>query len=101
MHNGTLNASKEHVGHMRNGSTKESNSLTNTDKCKRALLDILTSTNFTELCELLFGNFQGLNVNRLFDFTMINSRIKEGAYESSPVTFHSDIQQVDFIQSYI
>lgn len=96
MHNGTQNASKDHVGITSNGSTDESSVCTNTDLCKRALFDVLISTKFAELCDLLFGNFQGMKINSLFDFSLISSRIKEGAYESSPMLFHSDIQQVSF-----
>lgn len=93
LHNGTHNASNDGVGVVPNGSADESVN-TNTDVCKRAVFDVLISTKFAELCDLLYLNFQGPKINGLFDFSLISSRIKEGAYESSPVLFQLDIQQV-------
>lgn len=89
-----LNASKDHMGVILNESRNKSSSSTNTKLCKRALFKVLTSAKFSELCDLLIGNFQGLKVSSLFDINTIQSRVKEGAYESSPLLFHHDIQQV-------
>ncbi|KAK4387339.1 PHD finger protein EHD3 [Sesamum angolense] len=49
---------------------------------------------FAELCSLLLQNFQGIKADKLFDFNHINSRMKERAYENSPLQFQSDIQQI-------
>lgn len=92
--NGALNASKVHGGDISNGSRNKSSLSTNTDLCKCALFNVLTSAKFAAFCDLLIGNFQGLKVSSLFDISTIQSRVKEGAYESSPLLFHYDIQQV-------
>lgn len=53
------------------------------------------SENFASLCNLLLENFQGMRADKVFDISVINSRMKEGKYESAPVLFFSDIQQVN------
>lgn len=83
-----------HVGVLSNGLLNESNHHTNTELCKHVFFNILISEKFTELCNLLFRSFHGVKVDRVLDVSLINSRMKEGAYESSPMLFHSDIQQV-------
>lgn len=94
MHSGAYNASNDHVGVPSNGSTNESSSSSDTDMWKNALFSVLISTKFAELCDLLCGNFHGMNISSLFNLGLINSRINEGAYKTSPMLFHSDIQQV-------
>lgn len=94
MHSGAYNAFKDHVDATSNGSTNESTSRLESDVWKQALFSVLISTKFAELCELLCGNFHGMNVSSLFNLGLINSRINEGAYKNSPMLFHSDIQQV-------
>ncbi|KAM7507797.1 hypothetical protein LguiA_018250 [Lonicera macranthoides] len=94
MLNGTQIAAKRHVGLMPNGSVGQSYYRNNTELCKRAFSDILMSENFTELCNLLLQNFDGVKVDCVFDVSTIDSRMKEGAYEGSPMLFHSDIQRV-------
>lgn len=89
-----IHSSKDNVGVILYGSRNISSPSTNTDCCKRALFNVLTSAKFAELCDLLFGNFQGIKMSSLFDINMLESRVKEGAYESSPLLFHHDIQQV-------
>lgn len=88
--------SSSRVGVILNGSRNISSPSTITDCCKRALFHVLTSAKFAELCDLLLGNFQGLKMSSLFDINTIESRVKEGAYESSPLLFHHDIQQVSW-----
>uniref|UniRef100_A0A5B6YGM8 PHD-type domain-containing protein n=1 Tax=Davidia involucrata TaxID=16924 RepID=A0A5B6YGM8_DAVIN len=89
--NGSQNAAK---GVLSNGSLNESNHHAITKLCQRAFFDIIMSEKFAQLCNLLFENFQGMKVESFFDISLINSRMKEGAYESTPTLFHSDIQQV-------
>ncbi|KAG5525137.1 hypothetical protein RHGRI_031719 [Rhododendron griersonianum] len=91
--NGTHDASRGNVNLMSNGSLSEP-SHTNADACGRAFFDIAVSEKFAELCGLLLENFQGIKVDSFLDISLINSRMKQGAYESSPALFHSDMQQL-------
>lgn len=54
------------------------------------------SERFALLCNVLLENFQGMKADKVFDVSLMNSRIKEGAYENSPILFFSDMQQVYF-----
>lgn len=94
--NGTHDASRGNVNLMSNGSLSEP-SHTNADACLRAFFDIAVSEKFAELCGLLLENFQGIKVDSFLDISLINSRMKQAAYESSPSLFHSDMQQVFFV----
>ncbi|CAA0840803.1 RING/FYVE/PHD-type zinc finger family protein [Striga hermonthica] len=76
------------------GSGDESKHCPFTELCQRTLSDIIMSETFSQLCSLLLENFQGWKTDNVFNFTRINSRMKENAYESSPMLFHSDIQEV-------
>ncbi|WOG92434.1 hypothetical protein DCAR_0311701 [Daucus carota subsp. sativus] len=91
---GCTTSIKDHVGATSNGSTSESSSCLDGDMWKQALFSVLVSTKFAQLCNLLSGNFLGMNVSSLFNLGLINSRINEGVYKNSPMLFHSDIQQV-------
>ncbi|KAK2974552.1 hypothetical protein RJ640_009774 [Escallonia rubra] len=91
MLNGTQNATKEHMCVVSNGSLNGSFHRTRTE---RAFFDILISEKFSELCDLLFEKFQGMKVDSIFNVSLMNSRMKDGAYESIPMLFESDIQQV-------
>ncbi|KAG6626180.1 hypothetical protein CIPAW_15G030500 [Carya illinoinensis] len=93
MPNGSQKAANGHAGALSSGCLNESDHNNNTEKCQRALFNILISEKFTSLCKLLFENFQGIKAD-FFDFSIINLRMKEGAYEHSPVLFSSDIEQV-------
>ncbi|KAL7208444.1 hypothetical protein ACSBR1_030232 [Camellia fascicularis] len=93
MVNGTHYGSRGKVGIMSNGSLIESN-CTNADLCRCAFIDIVMSEKFAQLCSLLLENFQGIKVDSILDISIINSRMKEGAYERSPILFHSDMQQL-------
>nr|DAD24721.1 TPA_asm: hypothetical protein HUJ06_026185 [Nelumbo nucifera] len=66
----------------------------NTELCQQVFHKVIISEKFALLCKLLCENFQGVKVDSFFDFSIINSRMKEGAYEQSPVLFCADIQQV-------
>ncbi|XP_057973570.1 PHD finger protein EHD3 isoform X2 [Malania oleifera] len=94
MPDGSLNAAGGHAGVTSNGTLDEANCRSFTERCERALFSVIESEQFSSLCKLLVENFQGIKVDSFFDFRLINSRIKEGAYEDSPMLFSSDIQQV-------
>lgn len=90
------NASKGEADDTSNGCEKDLNPLAITKLCQDTFSEIISSENFASLCKLLLENFQGIKDESLFDFSPINSRMKEGAYENSPLLFSSDIQQVKF-----
>ncbi|XP_039013073.1 PHD finger protein EHD3-like isoform X3 [Hibiscus syriacus] len=77
-----------------NSSSKESKPQTTTEICQRVFFEIIISEKFKSLCKLLFDNFQGIKFDRFFHLSLMNSRMKGGAYEQSPMLFSSDIQQV-------
>ncbi|KAM7280893.1 hypothetical protein ACFE04_008027 [Oxalis oulophora] len=89
--NGVPNETCE--GAMENGSLHGSNHCTRTEKCQHALLNILKSEKFSSLSKLLSENFQGAKADRLLNLKIINSRMKDGAYERLPVFFLDDVQQ--------
>ncbi|KAK4429605.1 PHD finger protein EHD3 [Sesamum alatum] len=89
---GLQNAAKDSVGMAYSGSVNESDRDTVTDICSSTFFDVIMSERFAQLCSLLLEN--GMHVDKLFDMRHINSRIKEKAYEKSPLLFHSDIQQI-------
>jgi hypothetical protein len=93
MSNGSQKAANGHTGVTSRGFLNESDHHTINQKCQHAFLDILISDKFTSLCKLLFENFEGIKAD-IFDFSIINTRMKDGAYERSPTLFSSDIQQV-------
>ncbi|CAI8598352.1 unnamed protein product [Vicia faba] len=81
-----------HACAMQNGSSSEPHGVT--EKCQRVLHDILTSEKFNSLRKTLLENFQGIKLESVFDFSVMNSRMKQKTYEQSPVLFLSDFQQV-------
>ncbi|BAT78706.1 PHD finger protein [Vigna angularis] len=83
-----------HADVMCNGCSSELPDHGVTEMCQRVLCNILTSEKFRSLCKALLENFQGMKPESVFDFTIMNSRMKEQAYEQSPALFLSDIQQV-------
>lgn len=66
---------------------------TTTEMCRHVWFHILISDKFTSLCKLLSENFQGIKTECFFDLKLINSRMKDGAYDHSPMLFLTDIQQ--------
>jgi hypothetical protein len=92
MSNGSQKAANGHTGVTSSGFLNESDQQTITEKCQHAFLNILISDKFTSLCKLLFENFEGIKAD-IFEFSIINTRMKDGAYERSPILFSSDIQQ--------
>lgn len=96
-HTGLLpneSASRSHVGVTSNGSLSESDHHTITELCRRSFFKLIMSEKFASLCKLMLENFQGIKVDNFFDFSLIHSRMIEGAYERSPMLFSSDVQQV-------
>ncbi|XP_051139203.1 PHD finger protein EHD3 isoform X2 [Andrographis paniculata] len=63
-----------------------------TELCQGTFLEIIMSENFARLCSLLLGN--GIKADKLLDLSCINSRMKEKAYENSPMQFYSDMQEI-------
>ncbi|KAK8637887.1 hypothetical protein V6N13_136343 [Hibiscus sabdariffa] len=77
-----------------NGSFKESKPQPTTEMCQHVLFEVIISEKFTSLYKFLFDNFQGIKLDSLFHLSLMNSRMKDGAYEQSPMLFSSDIQHV-------
>ncbi|GMI90840.1 hypothetical protein like AT1G77250 [Hibiscus trionum] len=92
--NGTQHTAEGMEDVISNGSCKESNPQTTTEMCHSVFFDVLISEKFTSLCKLLIDHFQGIKLDSLFHLSLINSRMKDGVYERSPMLFASDIQQV-------
>ncbi|KAM1097795.1 hypothetical protein ACFX1X_015473 [Malus domestica] len=67
--------------------------------CQRAFDNVLVSEMFTSLCKVLLKNFQGIKADSVFDFSLINSRMKRGDYEHSPMLFSNDMQQASDFDS--
>ncbi|KAL0560886.1 hypothetical protein IC582_001301 [Cucumis melo] len=87
-------ASHRENGDVSNGSLENSNRCSVNESCRRAFRSIIDSQKFVSLCKLLSENFRGIKADNVFDFSLVNSRIKEGAYENSSALFLSDIQQI-------
>uniref|UniRef100_A0A2P2KGE4 Tyrosine-protein kinase BAZ1B isoform X3 n=1 Tax=Rhizophora mucronata TaxID=61149 RepID=A0A2P2KGE4_RHIMU len=93
-HGGYQYAAKRHLGVVPNGTLDESHYCTVTEMCQHTFLSIILSEKFTSLCKVLCENFQGIKTDHIFSLSLINNRMKEGAYERSPMLFSADIQQV-------
>ena len=96
LHDRIQNACNGIEGAILDSSINETNNWIVTERCKRTFSDVIMSEKFALLCNMLLENFQGMKADKLFDISLMNSRIKEGAYEKSPVLFFLDIQQVYF-----
>ncbi|RDX79173.1 PHD finger protein EHD3, partial [Mucuna pruriens] len=83
-----------HANFVHNGFSSESDGCGATERCQRVFCDILSSEKFSSLCKVLLENFQGVKPESVFDFSVINSRMKGQAYEQSPTLFLSDVQQI-------
>ncbi|KAJ4823826.1 hypothetical protein Tsubulata_035532 [Turnera subulata] len=92
LHYGSCYAAKDRVV-ISNGFCSTSHCHTVTDMCRQAFLDIILSEKFTSLCKLLFENFKEIQTDSILSLSLLNRRMKEGAYESSPTLFHEDIEQ--------
>ncbi|XP_022981421.1 PHD finger protein EHD3-like [Cucurbita maxima] len=87
-------ASHKENGVVSSGSLENSNRCSVSESCWRAFFSIIDSQKFISLCKLLSENFRGIKADNVFDFSLVNSRIKEGAYGNSPMLFLSDVQQI-------
>ncbi|KAK8965592.1 Methyl-CpG-binding domain-containing protein 9 [Platanthera guangdongensis] len=67
-----------------------------TAKFQNVLLEIFRSEDFASLCDLVCESFQNRTASKLLDFSLINSKLRNGVYEQMPVSFNEDIQQVFF-----
>ncbi|XP_042385065.1 PHD finger protein EHD3-like isoform X1 [Zingiber officinale] len=67
---------------------------TNTRKCEKAFLEILVSRKFALLCDFLLGIFDENITKSFLDFSMIDSKLKSGAYEQSAELFNQDVEQI-------
>lgn len=90
----TRNEANGHADVMHNGYSSEAPGHGVTEMCQHVLSDVFASEKFSSLCRALLENFQGIKPESVLDFTVMNSRMKEQAYEQSPTLFLSDIQQV-------
>jgi len=88
---------QENAAH--DGFSSESDVHGATERCQRVFCDILASEKYSLLCKILLENFQEMKPETVFDFSLINSRMKEQAYEQSPTLFLSDLQQVIYNNS--
>ncbi|CAJ1971945.1 unnamed protein product [Sphenostylis stenocarpa] len=82
-----------HKNAVHNGFSSEADSHGATERCQHVFRDILASEKFSSLCKILLENFQEMKPETVFDFSVINSRMKEQAYEHSSTLFLSDLQQ--------
>ncbi|KAJ0973204.1 hypothetical protein J5N97_021163 [Dioscorea zingiberensis] len=78
----------------KSGTCGDSDICSSTIKCQNVFLDILLSPKFASLCDLLCVNFQHNVVKSMFDFSRINSKMKDGVYEQSSRIFGEDILQI-------
>ncbi|PRQ26652.1 putative histone acetyltransferase chromatin regulator PHD family [Rosa chinensis] len=92
--NGPHNVASGQEDVISNGSSSKSKHHTVTSTCQHAFFNILVSEKFALLCKLLLQNFQGIKADSIFDLKHINSRMKSGVYEDSPLLFSKDMQQV-------
>lgn len=96
MSHGLQNETNGHADVSCNGCASSSNSDGHavTEMSQNVLCNIFASENFCSLRKVLSDHFQETKLESVLDFSVINSRIKERAYEQSPALFLSDIQQV-------
>ncbi|KAJ8762838.1 hypothetical protein K2173_022967 [Erythroxylum novogranatense] len=85
---------KHREGVLTDGALDESCYHSATEMCCRVFLGVILSEKFTLLCKLIRENFEGVKADNFFSLHLVNRRMKERAYECSPVLFYADIQQM-------
>ncbi|XP_042008807.1 PHD finger protein EHD3-like isoform X3 [Salvia splendens] len=88
------NATKSNFGLTSRGLVNGTNTTTFTERCTSTFVDVFMSEQFAQLCSLLLENFEGVKADNFFDLNRINTRMKEKAYEKSPLLFQSDVQEI-------
>ncbi|CAN1730484.1 Probable methyltransferase PMT10, partial [Linum perenne] len=91
--NGSPSLPKKTVGHKPGGASAESSHHAVTDTFRLAFHGIISSEEFTSLCKLLSENFHESSADNVFSLSVINRKMKDGAYEHSPWLFFQDIQK--------
>ncbi|XP_047953440.1 PHD finger protein EHD3-like isoform X2 [Salvia hispanica] len=91
---GLQNATKSNFGLTSSGLVNGPNATTFTERCTSTFVDVFMSEQFSQLCSLLLENFEGIKADNFFDLNRINTRMKEKAYEKSPLLFQSDVQEI-------
>ena len=92
--NGNSAATGDYSAAISNGAPIDLGHSTVSRLCEDVFFRLVTSGKFASLCKLLSENFYGLKIEKFLDFSLINLRMKENAYETTPTLFASDIQQV-------
>lgn len=83
------------------GMYDQTDAVPNKNKCQDVFYNILCSEKFVSLCNLLSESFQGIKIDKLFDVSQINAKMKNGIYEQSPGLFNQDLQQVPLAQLFM
>lgn len=65
-----------------------------TERCRNVFQDITKAQNFADLCTLIHGSFTGSRTHEVFDFPLIDVRMKAGTYGLSPGLFYTDMQEI-------
>ncbi|XP_057531887.1 PHD finger protein EHD3 [Amaranthus tricolor] len=92
--NGNSAATGDYSAAISNGAPIDLGHSTVSRLCEDVFFRLVTSGKFASLCKLLSENFYGLKIEKFLDFSLINLRMKENAYETTPTLFASDIQQI-------
>lgn len=96
--NGSLKEVRGHTSIIPNGCMVNSHDHTSSEVCRRSFFHVIASEGFTSLCKLLSENFQGIINGNLLDFSVIDSKMKDGTYECEPMIFLKDFQQASLIK---
>ncbi|KAK9067395.1 hypothetical protein SSX86_014723 [Deinandra increscens subsp. villosa] len=92
--NQTHNSAQQPSHVFSSGLLQQSERSTDSELCWCALSATLNSDKFSELRSLFLKNFGVVSVNRVLNVDAISSKLNKGAYETSPMLYLKDIQQV-------